>query len=201
MIHQGSVAVILAGGKSIRMGFDKQFIMFNDNYLIKENVKKLSKLFDEIIIISNNSVLSKISFEENVSIFEDDIKNCGPLGGIYTALNRSNSDMIYVIACDMPEINELYIEHMKDMLKEKKLSQGIVTRFGDWIEPFNAFYSKRLTKDIKRYLLSGRRSIYGFIKTKKFEYVEEEIARKFSPNWEMFSNFNTTDDLINPNII
>ena len=194
-MHKNSVAVILAGGKSTRMGFDKQFLQLNEDYLIKKNVKKLSRHFDEIIIISNNPDIYNISFEENVSIFEDDIKNCGPLGGIYTALNKTNADMIYVVACDMPQINEPYIEFMKSELKENNMCQGIVTRFGDWIEPFNGFYSKTLCGDIKKYLLTGKRSIFGFIKPKRFRYIKEEVARNFSPDWEMFSNLNTTDDL------
>ena len=68
-------AVILAGGRSTRMGFDKQLIKIDDRFLIEILVEKLSHEFDEIIIISNDhSVYSNMKFESNV-IIEKDIIN------------------------------------------------------------------------------------------------------------------------------
>jgi len=48
-------AVILAGGKSTRMGFDKQFLVINRRRLIDSLRKKLKKEFDEIVVVTNKS--------------------------------------------------------------------------------------------------------------------------------------------------
>lgn len=191
-------AVILAGGESTRMGFDKQFLKIDGEYLIKTVAKKLSKYFEKIIIISNNPKIKLLDFDTNVSVYEDDIKYCGPLGGIYTALNKTDSDLIYVIACDMPNINDEYIKYLKSKIG---FYEGVITKFGDWVEPFNGIYSSNIKKDIKKYLLTGRRNIFGFARSKNFLYIEESIARKYSPDWKMFDNLNTEKDLKGQNVI
>jgi len=188
-------AVILAGGNSTRMNFDKKYLEINEEYLMNKNVNILLRYFENVVIISNDLKLNKFDFPFNVKVYKDDIRGCGPLGGIYTAINNINTDFIYVLACDMPNINVNYINYLKDIVNEFNVD-GVVTRFGDWIEPFNGIYSKTLLEDMKKYLNSGRKSIFGFIENEEFYYVEEIIARKFSPNWKMFENYNTELDLL-----
>ena len=43
-------AVVLAGGKSSRMGFDKSTMVLQNKKLIESTIKKLDSLFDDIII-------------------------------------------------------------------------------------------------------------------------------------------------------
>lgn len=194
-------AVILAGGKSIRMGFDKQFLKTNEEFLIKKNTEKLLKIFEKVTIISNDLKLEDLKFSSDISIYPDIIKGYGPLGGIYTALERVKTDYIYVLACDMPNINKEYIRYIVKINNKNIDKLGVVTEFGDWIEPFNGLYSIELKDNIKKYLISGRRSIFGFIRDKNFYYIKEEKAREFDPKWDMFENFNTTADLLRRIII
>ena len=46
--------IILAGGKSSRMGSDKGFVIYNDKPFIQHIIDTLQPLVDEIIIVSNN---------------------------------------------------------------------------------------------------------------------------------------------------
>lgn len=74
---------------------------------------------------------------------------------------------------------------------------GCTTRFMDWIEPFCSFYSKDIIEDIEEYLKTKKRNIHDLLKDLNFSYVEEDIARAYSPNWDMFLNLNTKEDLDN----
>ena len=188
-------AVILAGGNSSRMNFDKKYIEVNEEYLMNKNVKILLKYFENVVIISNDLKLDEFELPLNIKIYKDDIRGCGPLGGIYTAIKNINTEYIYVLACDMPNVNVNYINYLSNIANKFNVD-GVVTQFGDWIEPFNAIYSRKLLKSMKGYLVSGRKSIFGFIENKEFYYVAEKIAREFSPNWEMFENYNTELDLL-----
>lgn len=188
-----SSAVILAGGKSLRMGFDKQFIKIDNDYLIKSIASKLKTIFEEIIIISNDPKISEIDFGFEVLIFKDDIRGVGPLGGIYTGLNKASSNMVYITACDMPNVNLDYINYLINSINDK--SDGIVTKYKEWIEPLNAIYSKSNIEDIEAYIFSGNKNIYGYVKTRDFIYIEESKARQFSKNWEMFDNLNSEEDV------
>jgi molybdopterin-guanine dinucleotide biosynthesis protein A len=184
-------AIILAGGKSSRMGFDKQLLKINERKLMDSLIQKLSREFEEIIIVTNRPELY-IGLSHIIT--KDILEDKGALGGIHAGLNYSSSKYAFVVACDMPNINMEYIIYMKNKLTDNN-SFGCVSQFGDWIEPFSSFYSVEFIKSIEKYLETGRRSIHGLIKDLNITYIQEKEARKFSPNWDMFLNLNTQEDL------
>ncbi|MDR7855343.1 molybdenum cofactor guanylyltransferase [Tissierella sp.] len=184
-------AIILAGGKSSRMGFDKQFLKINERRLMDSIINKLNEEFEEIVIVTN-----KPEYYIGLShkITQDIIEDKGPLAGIHAGLKVSSSQFVFVLACDMPNISMDYIRYMKECIGDKNID-GCVTNFGDWVEPFSSFYSIDIVEDIEKHLLSNRRSINSLLGNLKIHYIEESIARKFSPNWDMFLNLNTKEDL------
>jgi molybdenum cofactor guanylyltransferase len=184
-------AIILAGGKSLRMGFDKQFLKIDQRRLMDSLIYKLKKEFEEIIIVTNKP---EYYIGLNHKIITDKLKEKGPLGGIHAGLLESSSKYAFVAACDMPNINMEYVRYMKNFMNGENLD-GCVTNFMDWIEPFSSFYSKDLTRDIEMHIKSGRRSINSMLKDLNIKYIKEDIAREFSPNWDMFLNLNTRNDL------
>lgn len=181
-------AIILAGGKSSRMGFDKQFLKIDKRRLMHSIINKLNNEFDEIIIVTNKPE-HYIGLSHRIT--KDILKEKGPLGGIHAGLNAASSKYSLVIACDMPNINMNYIRYMKDHMGE----HGCTTRFMEWIEPFCSFYSKEIIDDIENYLSSKKRNIHDLLKQLNFSYIEESIARRYSPSWDMFLNLNTKEDL------
>lgn len=188
-----NTAIILAGGKSSRMGFNKELIQIEEQKMIKIQIEKLNKKFEEIIVVTNNEDYYK---GLNCVTTSDIIENKGPIGGLHAGLLKSSSLYSYLIACDMPVINIQYINHMiKKLYFVEKYA--CITKFGDWIEPFNAFYSKNIIAYLEEYISEGGNSINGLLKKLEVTYIEENIARKYSSNWDMFINFNTKDDISN----
>ena len=186
-------AVILAGGKSTRMGFDKQLLKFNERRLIDNLRKKLSKEFEEIIVVTNKSEYY-LGFSDKIT--KDIIEGKGPLSGIHSGLVGASSQYVYFVACDMPNIYLNYIRYMKEEIEDMEV-KACVTKYGDWIEPFNAFYSKDMIVDIEKHLLNNEKSVNSLLKKLDIHYIEEVKAREFSPNWDMFLNLNTKEDLDN----
>lgn len=186
-------AIILAGGKSSRMGFDKQFIKINGIYITEYIIDLLRPIFKSIILVTNRPECYQM---ESIIIVEDYYKDFGPLGGMHIGLMRSESQYNYIIACDMPYINFEYIDYMKKLLeKDDYRKSAIITKFGDWIEPFNAFYSKALIPQIEENILQKKRKISSVLCTSQVLYIEEQTARAFSPDWAMFTNLNNVEDL------
>lgn len=188
-------AVILAGGKSIRMGFDKQLIKIDKERLITHIIEKLNNEFEDIVIVTN---VAEYYTKFSCKIVSDEIKGRGPLSGIHIGLKKAVSEYVYFLACDMPNVNLDYIRFMKNRIKNKNVD-ACITRIGKWVEPFNAFYSKRIIKEIENNLLKKnedrQRSIFSLIENLNCFYIKEEEARKFSPNWDMFLNLNTKEEL------
>lgn len=183
-------AILLAGGKSSRMGFDKQFLVVDNRRLMTSIIHKLKSEFDEIIIVTNKP---EHYLGLGHKITTDILKDKGPLGGIHAGLCLSTSQYALVMACDMPNANLDYIRYMKTQMGK----HGCTTRYKDWIEPFCSFYSKDIIQDIETYLETGKRSIHHLLAGLQVSYISEETARTFSPNWDMFLNLNTKDDLDN----
>jgi molybdopterin-guanine dinucleotide biosynthesis protein A len=183
-------AVILAGGKSRRMGFDKQFLQIKDHYLLCWHGEQLATMFDQIIVVSNTPELYRGT---PFVVVSDELRHQGPLGGIHIGLKTALSQNVYFLACDMPNINLDYIRYMQHCVSQNH-APACVTRYGDWIEPFNAFYSRVLISSIEDYLGSGRHSLFDFLETCETLYIPEAEARQYSPDWKMFLNLNTRED-------
>lgn len=191
MAHM-ETAIILAGGKSSRMGFDKQFLKLQDKYVIEIIAERLKEVFSEIIIVTGRpEEYVKYGFK----LVEDEVRNFGPLAGIHVGLKNSGSIYNYVVACDMPFINLKYIRYMMQLIEESDdRVDGVITKLGDWIEPFNAFYSQNLIGRIEENMKNGKRQINLMLQDANVLYVSEAKAREFSPDWEMFTNINTFKD-------
>ncbi|WP_409227219.1 molybdenum cofactor guanylyltransferase [Gudongella sp. SC589] len=184
-------AIILAGGKSTRMGFDKQLIRFQERSLVETLIQKLREEFQEIVIVTNKPEYY-IGLADIIT--GDVIEGKGPLGGIHAGLLMASSRYSYVVACDMPSIDLEYVRYMKNRIANSN-PLACVTRLGEWIEPFNAFYRKDLSGHIERFLTSGGRAIHRMLDEHSVEYVPEKEARRFSPDWNMFYNLNTREDV------
>jgi molybdopterin-guanine dinucleotide biosynthesis protein A len=94
--------VILAGGKSSRMGTDKSLLCLPDSQqsLLEHHQKQLSLVCEQNIFISGS---------QHVQGIADIIPNCGPLSGIHAAithilLHHSKISELLVIAVDMPDL-------------------------------------------------------------------------------------------------
>lgn len=186
-------AVILAGGKSSRMGFDKQFIKINEKMLLETMISKLKKEFDDIIIVTNKP---EQYVGSSYKIVSDEIKGKGPMSGIHTGLKESSSKYVYFVACDMPNINIDYIRYMKNTIKDLDVD-ACITKVGNksGAEHLNAFYSRDLVSEIEKLFLKDCRAIVYLTNKVNTLYIEEQDARKYSPNWDMFININTKEDL------
>lgn len=185
-------AIILAGGKSSRMGFDKQFLKLRDKFIIEMITERLQKVFGEIIIVTGRP---DEYAKYGLKLVEDEVKDFGPLAGIHVGLKSSGSMHNYIVACDMPFINLKYLEYMMELIEQHGgMVDGVITRLGEWIEPFNAFYSKSLLPKIEENMEKGKRQINILLQDSNVLYISESKARVFSPDWGMFTNVNTQKD-------
>jgi molybdopterin-guanine dinucleotide biosynthesis protein A len=183
-------AVILAGGKSSRMGFDKQFLRIRNRSLLRFHGRALSELFDQIVVVTNSP---QLYLETSFTLVSDEIRDKGPLAGLHVGLKAARSHYVYLLACDMPYLNLDYIRFMQRRLNTVDV-ETCVTQQGEWLEPFNGFYSRDLVPIIEEYLARGKQSLFHFIRSRNTLYVSERQARGFSPDWSMFLNLNTRQE-------
>jgi molybdopterin-guanine dinucleotide biosynthesis protein A len=187
-----ATAIILAGGRSTRLGFDKQLIKLGDGNLMDHLINTLSLIFEEIIIVSNKPELYA---GKNVKVVSDSFVDVGPLAGFYAGLSAATHTCCYVTACDMPWISESYVRYLMKCHKDQPDKEIWTTRKGTMLEPFGGLYSKVLTDRIVSLVTAGNRRIQALFLQAEVGYVSEKKARHYSPDWHMFDNINTLNDL------
>ncbi|MDP2938929.1 MAG: molybdenum cofactor guanylyltransferase [Candidatus Omnitrophota bacterium] len=184
-------AIILAGGKSRRMGFDKAFIKIEGMPIIKRELSLLKKIFKEVIIVTNG--LDKYRGFKKVSIIKDVIPERGPLGGIYSGLISSNSLYNFVVACDMPFINEALIKYM---IKNKESYDIILPKINGRYHPLFGIYNKRCLPIIKHMLEQNRLKISDIFLKLKCYFISRKKIEEFDQGLLSLVNINTKDDLL-----
>ncbi|MDY3005646.1 molybdenum cofactor guanylyltransferase [Anaerococcus sp. AGMB00486] len=186
-------AILLSGGKSTRMGKDKKKLNYKGSFLIDTIVENLARYFNEIVIVSNEVDFFKDrynSYDNNIIIREDIIKNIGPCAGLYTGLISSSNEDNFLMACDMPYFSCQYLEY----LENKEYKKALVYDNGKYLEPFFALYKKELFENIKIYLNKGRRSINGFLNEISAYTVEYEEIKNIENINKVFRNLNYPQD-------
>lgn len=183
-------AAILAGGKSTRMGFDKQLLTANEQKILSTVTDTLKREFPDILIVTARPELYA---GMDVRLCGDEYLDMGPLAGIQAALMHARSRYVYLLACDMPIVNLPYIRHMKERIQREGADICFARRNGQ-AEPFNAFYSRGLLEDISARLERGSGSLFRFISASNPCVIEEAEARRFDKDLKMFTNINTRSD-------
>ena len=75
-------AVVLAGGKSSRMGQDKALILFNEKPLLLHIANILQEVNSKVYISGKKGAYNSFLYPQIADVYPEK----GPLGGIYSAL-------------------------------------------------------------------------------------------------------------------
>jgi molybdopterin-guanine dinucleotide biosynthesis protein A len=137
IIREHATAIILAGGKSSRMGVDKSLLPVNGETLIASIVRQLEDHFDEVIIGANDP--QKYLFLKRL-VVPDVETNRGPLMGIYSCLLASSNDVNFITACDIPEMNLKLIQNMINLAGDADIVMPV--KENNKHEPLYAVYRK-----------------------------------------------------------
>ncbi len=179
-----ATAIIMAGGRSKRMGQDKTILEIDGTPAIKYVFEQLRLHFDQILISSNSPTKHSVP---GVKVVPDEIANKGPLMGIASALRISRNDMNFVIACDIPEVD---IGLVRRLIKESRNYDAVLPQTGpSQYEPLFAVYKKSTLAAIDESIISGNYKILNPLKKCKVNYVE--LTRS-----EQIKNLNTMDDYL-----
>jgi molybdopterin-guanine dinucleotide biosynthesis protein A len=185
-------SIVLAGGRSSRMRTNKAFAEFKGQKLIENILDKVSRTFDEVILVTNDPENYFCYANEGVRIVSDLIPRKGPLSGIHTGLYCAINDMVLAVPCDMPFLSMDFAVHMVDMVGDR---DGVVPRIGSFFQPLFAAYSKRCLPVIEESLLTDRLKISDIYKSLDILYLDESHIRRFGDPEVLFYNVNSRDDL------
>jgi len=170
---------------SSRMGFDKGFIKYKGKYIIQHLIDENASYFYDVMISSNNKNY-KI-FNQNV--IPDKIDQIGPIGGIYSCLHESKSDLNIVISCDSPLIQ---LKILKKILLRSVNSDAdlIYSTYKNKTHPLPGCFNKKILNKLNNVIDDGERKLLSLSNYFKVDFVDFSNEKK-----DFFLNLNSPCDL------
>jgi len=183
--------IILAGGKSSRMGSDKGLLLLKNKPFILHIIEALQPLVNDIIIVSNNTDYDVF----NLKRVNDLIENTGPLAGVYTGLHYSNTENNLVLSCDVPLINTEILEKLTKNV-EKNIDVIQLESNGKTI-PLIAIYKKRCESKFLGFLKKGKKRLqFAVTQCNVKTIVLNKELEKFTANVNTLNNLKELEQIV-----
>jgi len=183
--------VLLAGGKSRRMGEDKRHLVVGEQTLLERGLAVLRSIFqDVLVVIAQDSP----SLGVDARVVRDQVPDCGSLGGLYTGLIQATTPWIFAVACDMPFVNPAVIAQFTN---RRGATDIVMAKLAGQLHPMHALYGKRCVPLVEQMIQARRLKVQGIVSQSslRVQYVTEEDLFTLDPSYRSFYNVNTVAEL------
>ncbi|MCD6240968.1 molybdenum cofactor guanylyltransferase [Candidatus Bathyarchaeota archaeon] len=190
--------IILAGGKSERLGREKGLVALAGKPLILHVLERIKDIAKEIIVVVGSEI-QKENFEKVVGnaarIVVDKFNVRSPLVGALTGFEAASGEKSLLLSCDTPFISREIASFLLDVCRRKAAA---IPRWPDGkIEPLQAAYDTEMGLEAsKEALKDGKLDLRSMIsKLRGVRYISTLVIREFDPKMLTFFNINTLVDL------
>ncbi|MGN1267086.1 MAG: molybdenum cofactor guanylyltransferase [Dorea sp.] len=186
-MHMSIGCVILAGGKSSRMGMDKALLNYEGTNFIKKISDELSCFEEKMIARGNNSELDNIPWE----IIADIYPGHGPIGGLHAALSACGSEAMLCVSCDMPLLERSLALRLCEAMSEECDAVVAMTENGR-IHPLCAVYRKELYTLLEEQILAGNNRLMSVLDQIRVKVVNVNTVEET----KQLTNVNTREEYL-----
>lgn len=184
--------VLVAGGKSRRMGRDKRFLELDGQPLLQRALSVLQGLFPEVLVAVAEPLPQLTG--QGCRMVLDLIPNCATLGGLYTGLFFATHPRVFAIGCDMPFLNQEVVKRLADRDPQADV---VMPRLATGLQPMHAVYSKACLPHLERMAKEQRLKVQNLAEVAGLtvKLVPEKDFLDLDPQLLSFFNINTPADL------
>ncbi len=187
--------VVLAGGKSKRMGKDKAFLKFKEKSFLRHILEALDKYCNQIVIVINKEENLYTKETKNLSseivFVKDKYPYKGPLNGILSSLSKIKNQLVYITPCDTPLLNPEIIPFFVQKINDY---DAVIPDINGKIQPLNALYKKNaleLSKEV--FEKQGKKSLMAFLENLNVKFINEKELKKIDKNLYSYFSINTKE--------
>ncbi len=127
--------IILAGGKSTRMGTDKGLMFYKGRPMIQHILDPMAKVCQRILIVTSNPMYGMFGFE----LVKDEEHDYGPVIGILSGLRQSGTERNLILSCDAPFVG---FDLMKKLVLNSDEVDVVAAASSEGIHPLIAVYNR-----------------------------------------------------------
>ena len=197
--------VILAGGKSRRMGQNKALLPLGEDSLIEHVIRRVHRVTDERLLITN----APAEYAHlGLPMHKDIIPDVGALGGIYTGLTHASHDVVVCVACDNPFLQPKLLSYLISILGEYDAVMPYTYSSNTDIAVTNpshstdqmtlqtlcAVYAKRCLPVIEQMLNESDLRVHALQERANILTLAPEIWKTYDSKGHSFFNVNTPED-------
>lgn len=176
---------ILAGGKSRRMGTDKALLLFDGKPLLLHMMRLVEPFCDKVLISGQKSDYTSFGVEMVPDLYSD----CGPIAGIFSALNYSVSDWNLLVSVDVPFVNEELFLFLISNIGEYDC---IIPTHNSGVEPLIGLYHRRAVPVIEEMVKAGDFKLSRLLSKLNTRYLDcNNLIKKYP---RLFMNINRMED-------
>jgi len=189
---EGAAAIVLAGGKSTRLGRDKAAELLLGVPLLQRVLDGLSGLAAERVVVRRAGQELPRLTTPGVVTLEDAFPDSGPLGGVCTGLASIEAGTAIVVACDMPLLQPALLAALL------RLAGGVdaVVPLSDGLpQTLCAVYARSCLPAMRDQIESGDYTLSHVLAKLRTRYLQPEEWRRFDAEGASFHNVNREEDL------
>lgn len=192
-------AIILAGGRSSRMGTDKALLPLPDKpdiTFVEHLASLLASTCHEVLLVARDPIQAADYapiIASDVHLLTDETPNTGPLMGLYSGLKamHSLSTHALLVAVDMPFVQPTLISYLLAQPHNDTLLIPLVEQIP---QVLLAVYPRAALPRIEARLREGRRDLRSLLTACPVRYIEEAQLRTVDPLLRSFVNINTPEE-------
>ncbi len=185
---QDVTAVVLAGGRSKRMGTDKALIRYQGHTLLERQVANMQRLFAHVLVAGGDPARYP---QAPVPVVPDVLPSGGSIVGLHAGLTAATTDRIFAVACDIPFPQERLIRFLLEVAPG---ADWVVPQTAKGLEPLFALYNQKCRPAIEAIVAAGDMRIQLLDDHIETARIPEAELRRYDPALRSFINVNTPDD-------
>ena len=187
MNDHGRSAAILAGGLATRLGGrDKSALLVDGRAILDWQIDTLTPLVEDLMIVGRG-----VNVAQGARAVADIVPGCGPLGGLHAALTSARSDVLFLVACDMPYVSSAFVEHLLSLAGE---ADAVVPQTERGYHPLCAVYTRACLEPAAARLADRRLTMRELVDSMRTRVVPIDEIRQFGDPDRLLANVNTPAD-------
>ena len=180
-------AIVLAGGRSRRMGQDKATLPFGDETLLERTVRIVREVVPEVLVISREDQPRVGDFR----VVHDSAEGLGPLAGLVKGLEVMSSERAFLTSCDVPFLKPEYLRLMIELSQGHPITVPLVDGYH---MTTSAVYTREVLPVAQELLAARRLRPLFLVEAVDARIVTADDLRDVDPDLQSFRNCNTQEE-------
>jgi molybdopterin-guanine dinucleotide biosynthesis protein A len=195
MAREPFSAIVLAGGRSARMGRVKSTLRFGGITLIERLVAELRRVAEDIVVVTApDAEAIALPRLATAKIVRDEIAYQGPVGALARGLREASHDTAFACSCDLPMLRAEVVSWVVSLLSESSAYDAAIAQIGGKLQPLHAAYRRRCAAALDAMVERGERRLSFVGEAANVRLIGESEYRLIDPQGRSCFNINTPED-------